>query len=738
MRQSTATADAAMTDIPLVDLGVQHREIAREVWSGFLQVIERAEFVGGAEVTGFEDAFAAFCGVAHCIGVGSGTDALELALRAAAVGAGDEVILPANTFIATAEAVVRAGARPVLVDVDPAYHLMDVEQVARVVGDRTRVLLPVDLYGQVAPMESLREVADSVGAMLLEDASQAHGARRRGRMAGSFGLAAATSFYPSKNLGAYGDAGATLTDDAEMAHRLRGLRNHGSHVQHRHDELGFNSRLDTLQAVVLLAKLARLPAWNQARRDAARRYDELLGGLPGVTLPTTLAGNDHAWHLYVVRVPHRDEVLLRLRRTGIRAAIHYRTPIHLQKAFHYLGHRPGDFPIAEAAAAEILSLPLFPGITANQQERVAAGLRIALQASGVTRGASIAASSAAGDGVLEPTDLRGSPTAWRRPGAEAIMTVRARPFRSDDVEGWEDLVHRSCNATFLHSRRFLSYHGDRFQDASIVLSSQTGSLLGVLPAAVDPSDESIVTSHPGSTYGGIVHAGALHGPRMDQAIAAAAELLRQQGRRRLLYKVVPSIYHRSPSQDDVYWLHRQGAVRCSCDLSTTIDAHHRLEVSPMRRRNLRTASRAGAVIVEGPSNLSRFWELLTIVLLERHGARPVHSLEDIQRLSAWFPDQVRCVIAEKDGEVLAGSVLFVTDFVVHAQYYAASSLGRRLCALDLVIEHCIELTRQLRRRYYDFGISTEDGGRVLNTTLLHYKTSFGAGCAVYEHYELQL
>jgi dTDP-4-amino-4,6-dideoxygalactose transaminase len=379
VRREDAAVEAAMTDVPLVDLSLQHREISDEVRRGFERVIEHAAFVGGAELSAFEEAFAAFCSVRHCIGVASGTDALEMALRATGIGPGDEVILPATTFIATAEAVVRAGADPVLVDVDPVHHLIDVERAAQALTHRTRALLPVDLYGQVAAMEALRELADGSGAVLLEDACQAHGARRRDRMAGSLGLAAATSFYPGKNLGAYGDGGAVLTDDEEVAHRVRALRNHGSHVQYQHDVVGFNSRLDGLQAVVLSAKLRRLPAWNQARRHAARCYEELLGGLPGLTLPATMAGNEHAWHLYVVRMPHRDEVLRRLRQGGVGAAIHYPKPIHLHGAFRHLGHRRGDFPVAETAADEVLSLPLYPGITEDQQARVAVALREALR-----------------------------------------------------------------------------------------------------------------------------------------------------------------------------------------------------------------------------------------------------------------------------------------------------------------------------------------------------------------------
>ena len=361
--------------IPLVDLAAQHRAIADEVARGFARVLETTAFILGPQVAEFERAFARFAGVEHCIGVANGTDALELGLRAAGVGPGDEAILPTNSFIATALAVARAGARPVLVDSDPVYHLIDPADVERKLGPRTKAILPVHLYGQVAPMERLLEIAARAGAVVVEDAAQAHGARQSGVGAGAFGIAAGTSFYPGKNLGAYGDAGAVLTRSAEVAKKVRALRNYGSEVKYHHPETGFNSRLDTLQAVVLAAKLAHLERWNAARREAARRYDELLAGLPQVTRPATLPGNEHVWHLYVIRVPRRDEVLRKLNAAGIGAGIHYPTPIHLQGAFRHLGHRAGDFPVAERAAAEVLSLPLFPEITSAQQERVADELR---------------------------------------------------------------------------------------------------------------------------------------------------------------------------------------------------------------------------------------------------------------------------------------------------------------------------------------------------------------------------
>lgn len=364
--------------IPLVDLKAQHRQIADAVAEGFQRVLADTAFILGKDVTAFEQAFAAFSGTKHCIGVANGTDALELVLRAAGIGSGDEVILPANTFIATALAVARAGARPVLVDCDATCQLMDPAGVEHRIGPRTKALLPVHLFGQMAPMPPLERIALTRGLLLFEDAAQSHGARQDGRGSGTIGIASGVSFYPGKNLGAYGDAGAVLTNDDALARKTRALRNYGSEVKYHHPQTGFNSRLDTLQAVVLAAKLPHLAGWNEARRAAAARYDALLSGIPGVVPNGTLPGNEHVYHLYVVRVPGRDRVLKDLNAAGIGAGIHYPVPIHLQGAFEHLGHRRGDFPVAEKAADEILSLPLFPEITEEQQRDVVGALRRAL------------------------------------------------------------------------------------------------------------------------------------------------------------------------------------------------------------------------------------------------------------------------------------------------------------------------------------------------------------------------
>jgi dTDP-4-amino-4,6-dideoxygalactose transaminase len=371
-----------MNQIPLVDLKAAHAEVCDEVHAGFDRVLAATAFVGGEEVHAFEREYAAFGGVAHCVGVANGTDALELALRASGVGAGDEVVLPANTFIATAGAVARIGAKPVLVDCAPDSYLVDTQAALDAVGPATRAVVPVHLYGQCADVQALA-AALPPHVRLVEDAAQSQGATRDSRSPGSGGIAA-TSFYPGKNLGAYGDAGAVLTDDAERAAVVRAIANHGGTAKYRHDVPGFNSRLDGLQAVVLRAKLARLADGNRARRAAAARYDDLLAPLAAagrVVLPVTVAGNAHVWHLYVVRVigADRDDVVGKLNAEGIGAGVHYPAPVHLTGAFGYLGHRRGDFPHAEDASARILSLPLYPQITADQQRRVVDTLAAALR-----------------------------------------------------------------------------------------------------------------------------------------------------------------------------------------------------------------------------------------------------------------------------------------------------------------------------------------------------------------------
>jgi dTDP-4-amino-4,6-dideoxygalactose transaminase len=364
--------------IPLVDLGAQHAEIDDELRIGLNEVFAQTSFIGGAQVADFEAAYAAYVESGYCVGVGNGTDALELALRAVGVAGGGEVILPANTFVATAEAVSRIGAAPVLVDVDEDYLLIDPTLVEKAITPRTQAIVPVHLFGQTAFVDQLHPLAAAAGLPIVEDAAQAQGARRRSLAAGSLGAVAATSFYPGKNLGAAGDAGAVTTNDPEIARTVRLLGTHGSPTKYVHEIIGFNSRLDTVQAVVLRVKLSRLAKWNQLRREAAARYAELLGDLPGVRIPVSAPENEDVWHLYVVRTPERDRVLGRLSEAGVGAGIHYPAPIHLTPAYAHLGLRVGSFPVAEQAASEILSLPLYPHLTFEQQEYIAAVLDLAV------------------------------------------------------------------------------------------------------------------------------------------------------------------------------------------------------------------------------------------------------------------------------------------------------------------------------------------------------------------------
>lgn len=378
---SRGSAGGGPGPIPLVDLKTNYLAIEAEVRAAVERVLASGTYIGGPEVEAFEREYAAFSGVKHCVGVANGTDALELVVRAAKLSKDDEVLVPANSFIASALAVERAGAKVRLVDCT-WDALIDVEACQARRGPDTRAVMPVHLFGQCAPMEDVGAFAAKHGLAVIEDAAQSQGASRRGTGAGAFGLGAGTSFYPGKNLGAYGDAGAVLTNDDALAKQVRALRNYGSEVKYAHPETGFNSRLDPVQAAVLRVKLKRLADWNERRRAAARHYDELLAGLDEVTRPRTLDGNVHAFHLYVVRLPEakRDAVLRAMQAAGVGVALHYPTPIHLQGAFAHLGHRPGDFPVAEALSRQMLSLPLFPEISLEQQARVVAALGQALAA----------------------------------------------------------------------------------------------------------------------------------------------------------------------------------------------------------------------------------------------------------------------------------------------------------------------------------------------------------------------
>jgi dTDP-4-amino-4,6-dideoxygalactose transaminase len=356
-----------------VDLGSQHDELKDDLSAAFLRVLEQGSFTLGGEVDALEAEFAAFVGTREAIGVGSGTDALHLALRAAGIGLGDEVITAVNSFAATAEAIVFAGATPVFVDVDDSTLLMDLDATAAAVTDRTRAIIPVHLYGQCVDMHRVLDIASPRGIRVIEDACQAHGASRLGLQAGAAGDAGCFSFYPSKNLGALGDGGIVTTDDEEIARRVRRLRSHGEDANRAHVDVGLTSRLHGLQAAFLRAKLPQLAVWNQQRRVAASRYEEMLGG-NGVVLPTVAPDSEHVFHLYCVRVPDRDGVRRSLSQRGVQTGIHYQTPLHLEPAFAFLGRSPGDFPVAEKAAREIVSLPMHPHLTEADIELVASAL----------------------------------------------------------------------------------------------------------------------------------------------------------------------------------------------------------------------------------------------------------------------------------------------------------------------------------------------------------------------------
>jgi dTDP-4-amino-4,6-dideoxygalactose transaminase len=363
--------------IPLVNLKRQHDALAADIRAAMDRVVETGDFILGREVTAFENEFAAFCGAKHCIGVGNGLDALTIALKAVGVGPGDEVITVANTFVATALAIHHAGATPVLVDHDPESYNLDPRRLAAAITQRTKAILPVHLFGQPADMDAINAIADEQGLTVIEDACQAHGSRYKGRRAGSLGRVAAFSFYPGKNLGALGDAGAIVTDDDALADGIRAVRNYGSRVKYHHTVRGFNSRLDSLQAAVLRVKLRHLDAWNETRRQRAARYRELLAETD-LVLPAVSDDVEHVFHLFAVECHDRDTVLQTLRERGIDAGIHYPIPIHLQPAFGAHCVIPRPLPEAERSAKEILSLPICPFITELEVDMVAQGVLSAL------------------------------------------------------------------------------------------------------------------------------------------------------------------------------------------------------------------------------------------------------------------------------------------------------------------------------------------------------------------------
>jgi len=359
--------------VPFLDLLPAYEELSAELDAAAARVLSSGWYVLGPEVETFEAAFADWAGTRHCVGVASGLDALHLSLLAMGIGPGDEVLVPSNTYVATWLAVSWAGALPVPVEPDPVSGNIDPDRLAAARTPRTRAVLPVHLYGNPADMDAVTDFAARHGLAVLEDAAQAHGARLHGCSAGALGTAGAWSFYPTKNLGAIGDAGAVTTDDDDLADRLRSLRNYGSRRKYIHDEQGLNSRLDELQAALLSVKLAHLDTWNARRAVIAARYRDALSGTP-LQLPSVAAGGEHAWHVFAVHTPDRDALAAHLADHGVGTLMHYPTPPHLSGAYADLGLRAGDLPIAERLARETLSLPMGPQLRAAEAERVVAAV----------------------------------------------------------------------------------------------------------------------------------------------------------------------------------------------------------------------------------------------------------------------------------------------------------------------------------------------------------------------------
>jgi dTDP-3-amino-3,4,6-trideoxy-alpha-D-glucose transaminase len=360
-----------LVKVPFFDPGPMHTPLRAEILADVAGLLDTGDFVNGGAVGEFEDAFARFAGVRHCVGTASGLDALRLALLGLGLQPGDEVLVPANTFVATLEAVTQARGRPVLVDISESDLNIDMDAARASVGPRTRFVMPVHLYGQLADMHSVLELARGHGLTVVEDACQAHGGSRDGVAAGASGDAAAFSFYPAKNLGAIGDAGALVTNDGDLAERARALREHGQLAKYEHEYEGYTARLDTIQALALLRKLPHLDGWTSQRRAVARQYTDALAGVGDLQLPPVPDGSNPVWHLYVIRTAEPDRLGAFLRDRGIATGRHYPVPPHLSKAYAWLGHRRGDFAVAERVCASALSLPLFPGITESQVSYVA-------------------------------------------------------------------------------------------------------------------------------------------------------------------------------------------------------------------------------------------------------------------------------------------------------------------------------------------------------------------------------
>jgi dTDP-4-amino-4,6-dideoxygalactose transaminase len=356
--------------IPFVDLKAQYQSIKAEINEAIQRVLDNAAFILGKEVQAFEESFADYVGVKHCVAVNNGTAAIQVAVQSCGISAGDEVIIPANTFFATAEGISTAGATPVFVDCDSASYNIDVSKIGAAITEKTKAIMPVHLYGQSADLDAVFEIAKKHNLLVLEDAAQAHGALYKNKRVGVFGVAGCFSFYPGKNLGAYGEGGAVVTNDEEVAYRVRLLRDHGSAKKYHHQIIGYNFRMEGIQGAVLNVKLKYLDGWNDLRREHAARYNELLKDTD-LILPYEMEYVRHIYHLYVVQSENRDELMKALNGADIQTGIHYPIPIHLQPAYTFLGHEEGAFPEAERQAKRLLSLPMFPELTNEQIERVA-------------------------------------------------------------------------------------------------------------------------------------------------------------------------------------------------------------------------------------------------------------------------------------------------------------------------------------------------------------------------------
>jgi dTDP-4-amino-4,6-dideoxygalactose transaminase len=362
-----------MEAVPYLDLQAQYRTLRTEVLSALEKICESTSFAQGQATSDFEAKFAAYCGVEHCISLNSGTSALHLALRCLDVGPGDEVVTVSMTFIATAWAITYVGATPVFVDIDPVRRTLNPDKLEAAITSRTKAIIPVHLYGMPAEMDRIMTIAERHGIPVIEDAAQAHGAKCRNKRVGQFGKIACFSFYPSKNLGAYGEGGAMVTNDASVAHRARSLRDHAQSQKYLHDEVGYNYRMDSFQAAVLAIKLRHLDEWNTARANCARLYTELLKN-SSYKLPAQMSDSECVWHCYVIESPERDRVRSALQDFGIQSAVHYPVPIHLQKAYAHLGYQSGDLQVTEALCEHCLSLPIYPELSKEKISRVASVL----------------------------------------------------------------------------------------------------------------------------------------------------------------------------------------------------------------------------------------------------------------------------------------------------------------------------------------------------------------------------